>query len=241
MLGNRIVKEKQLNLHGLELLVQYKLVKNITLRLKADNTIQLSVPYKITDAQLMHFLEEKEGWLRSKLAARKQQPERYVMGELPFDGEHIWLWGERIDCRFEVDKKAGISFWQTPDCLRFVAPYELTQEDRLVFVESWYMYQIREEGKQLLDSWQKRMGVHYTGLKVHTMKTRWGSCNVRSGRINLNALLACWPKQCLELIVVHELTHLLEASHSQRFYEILSSQLPDWQQRKQLLESFQPL
>lgn len=241
MLGNRIVKEEKIFLHGLEILVQYKLVKNITVRINADKGIRMSVPYKITDRQLCSFMEQHEDWLRAKAEQVTQQPERYVMGEIPFDGEHIWLWGQRVDCCFEVDKKAGISFWQTPDCLRFVAPHELTQEQKIELVESWYMYQIREEGKRLLDSWQKRMGVHYTGLRVHTMKTRWGSCNVRSGRINLNALLACWPKQCLELIVVHELTHLLEANHGQRFHALMSNHLPDWKQRTQLLESFQPL
>lgn len=241
MLGNRIVKEEEISLHGLQILVQYKLVKNITLRIKADNQIQLSVPYKISAMQLHSFLNEKEEWLRAKLAGREQQPERYIMGEIPFDGAHIWLWGEKLRCCFEIDKKAGISFWQTPDCLRFIAPHELTAEQKLELVESWYMYQIREEGRRLLESWQKKMGVSYKGLKVHTMKTRWGSCNVRSGRINLNALLACWPPDCLELIVVHELTHLLETAHNKRFYDIMAQYLPDWQSRKQLLESFQPL
>ena len=241
MLGNRIVKEEKIFLHGLEILVQYKLVKNITVRINANNGIRMSVPYKITDRQLCSFMEQHEDWLRAKTEQLAQQLERYVMGEIPFDGEYIWLWGEKLKCCFEVDKKAGISFWQTPDCLRFIAPHELTAEQKLELVESWYMYQIREEGRRLLDSWQSKMGVHYTGLKVYTMKTRWGSCNVRSGRINLNALLACWPKQCLELIVVHELTHLLEANHGQHFHALMSTHLPDWKQRTQLLESFQPL
>lgn len=241
MLGNRIVKEEIFSLHGLEILVQYKLVKNITVRINANQGIRMSVPYKITDRQLCSFMEQHEDWLRAKVEQLEQQPERYIMGEIPFDGQHIWLWGEKLKCCFEIDKKAGISFWQTPDCLRFIAPHELSPEQKLELVESWYMYQIREEGRHLLDSWQQKLGVHYTGLRVHTMKTRWGSCNVRSGRINLNALLACWPKDCLELIVVHELTHLLEANHGQRFHALMSNHLPDWKQRTQLLESFQPL
>ena len=59
--------------------------------------------------------------------------------------------------------------------------------------------------------------------------------------INLNALLACWPRECLEYIVVHELTHLLEASHSPRFHALVAKALPEWKQRKRILESFQPL
>lgn len=242
MAGRAIIKEKLISLHGLEILVQYKLVKNITLRVCADNRIKLSVPYIITDRELHSFLAEKEAWLRSKLELRRQRPEkRYLMGEVPFDGKHIWLWGEKIACCFEVEKKAKINFRLTPDCLRFTAPRELTEEQKLELVESWYMYQVREAGSRLLDSWQKKIGVRYTGLHVHTMKTRWGSCNVCSGRINLNALLACWPRECLEYIVVHELTHLLEPNHSPRFHALVGKALPEWKQRKRILESFQPV
>ena len=110
MAGRAIIKEKLISLHGLEILVQYKLVKNITLRVCADNRIKLSVPYIITDRELHSFLAEKEAWLHSKLELRRQRPEkRYLMGEVPFDGEHIWLWGEKIACCFEVEKKAKIN------------------------------------------------------------------------------------------------------------------------------------
>lgn len=242
MAGNSIIKERLVSLHGLEILVQYKLVKNITLRIKPDGRVQLSVPYAISNKFLYEFLSEKEAWLRSKLSQRAQRrEERYTMGELPFDGEHIWLWGEKLRCSFEVDKKAGISFWKTPDCLRFIAPQELTAEQKRDLVESWYIYQVREAGRRLLDMWQQKIGVRYNGFHVHRMKTRWGSCNVRTGRINLNALLACWPQECLEFIVVHELTHLLEANHTPRFHALVGKALPEWKERKRLLESFQPL
>lgn len=73
------------------------------------------------------------------------------------------------------------------------------------------------------------------------MKTRWGSCNVRTGSINLNTLLACWPQECLEYIVVHELAHLHEANHSPRFHAIVERYLPEWRERKKKLAAFKPL
>lgn len=236
-----IIKEKLLSLHGIEILAQYKLVKNITLRVKADGRVLLSVPYTISDGLLHEFLAEKEGWLRSKLTARSSQPkQRYIMGEIPFDGVHVWLWGEKLRCIFIVDRSAKTSFAHTADGVRFTVPHELTPEQKLKLVESWYKYQVHEAGTRFLDSWQQKMGVHYTGLKVHAMKTRWGSCNIRTGGINLNALLACWPQECLEYIVVHELTHLLEANHSPRFHALVGKFLPVWRERKKVLENFEP-
>lgn len=240
-MAGSVIKEKLISLHGIEILVQYKLVKNITLRVKADGRAQLSVPYAISDRFLHEFLSEKEAWLRSKLTQRASQPrQHYIMGEVPFDGEHIWLWGKKMQCKFSVATQAKVDFLLKENYLQFTVPHELTDTQKLQLIEAWYKHQVCEEGRKFLDSWQQKMGVHYTGLKVHTMKTRWGSCNVRSGSINLNALLACWPKECLEYIVVHELTHLLEANHSPRFHALVGKFLPMWRERKKILESFEP-
>lgn len=237
-----VIKEKQLSWRGLTLLVQYKLVKNITLRIKRDCTVQLTAPYGITQRELLYFLSDKEAWVKEKLALmqKKTAQERYIMGEIPFEGEHVWLWGRRLPCRFTLVKNGNYDYKLTPEGLSFTVKHQLTQEQQEKLIEAMYAYEVRVEGEKLLAYWQQRMGVRYTGLKVHVMKTRWGSCNVRTGGINLNTLLACWPKECLEYIVVHELTHLLEANHSPRFHQLVGSFLPQWRERKKLLESFQP-
>ena len=108
-------------------------------------------------------------------------------------------------------------------------------------MEFFYKQEVFNKGAQLMAAWAKKMGVRPTGIKVHRMKTRWGSCNVRTGSINLNTLLACWPQECLEYIVVHELAHLQEANHSPRFHAIVERYLPQWRERKKLLEDFKPV
>ena len=238
-----VIRQEQLSWRGLTLVVQYKLVKNITLRIKRDCTVQLTAPYGITQRELLHFLSDKEDWVREKLALMQQEAanERYAMGEIPFDGEHVWLWGRRLSCRFLLVKNGNYDYKLTPEGVSFTVKRQLTQKQQADLVGAMYAYEVRTEGAKLISQWQQRMGVHCTGLKVHVMKTRWGSCNVRTGGINLNTLLACWPKECLEYIVVHELAHLLEANHSPRFHRIVGSFLPDWRERKRLLESFQPV
>lgn len=237
------IREKLLTWQGIIILVQYKLVKNITLRVKADNSVQLTVPYGISERYLQEFLKAKEAWLRSKLALRAQEKQKphYSMGEIPFDGEHAWLWGEKLTCRFFVQAKAKVQFTLAAGVLSFTVPRKLTGEQQRELLKNWYAYQVRCAAAELINLWQQRMGVRCTGLKVHVMKTRWGSCNVRTGGINLNTLLACWPKPCLEYIVVHELAHLLETNHTPRFHALVGQFLPVWRERKQLLESFKPL
>lgn len=84
----------------------------------------------------------------------------------------------------------------------------------------------------LVEKWAPAMGVVPGKLAYRNMVSRWGSCNVRTGRICINVQLAAHPPECLEYVVVHELCHLLEASHGPRFKALMDSFLPDWRARE---------
>ena len=238
-MNSRIIRETVLNLHGLKIKLQFKLVKNITLRIKETGDIFLTAPVGMSLSEVQQFLESREQWLRQKLQ-QKQAP-KYSMGELPFDGQHVWLWGKRLPAHFLLRGKTHGTYEVQADAVNFYYRSELSEKARCAFVEFFYKQKVSGRGEQLLQAWEKKMGVHHTGLKVHRMKTRWGSCNVRTGGINLNTLLACWPQECLEYIVVHELAHLHEANHSPRFHAIVERYLPEWRERKKLLVAFKPL
>ena len=244
-MNSRIIRETVLSLHGLKIKLRFKLVKNITLRIKETGDIFLTAPLGMSISEVQQFLESKEQWLRQKLQlvlqAQQKQEKKYSMGELPFDGQHVWLWGRRLPTRFLLSGKKHGTYEVQADAVCFYYRSELCKEAWCAFVEFFYKQEVLYSGAQLMAVWAKKMGVRPTGLKVHRMKTRWGSCNVRTGSINLNTLLACWPKECLEYIVVHELAHLQEANHSPRFHAIVERYLPEWRERKKLLEDFKPV
>lgn len=79
------------------------------------------------------------------------------------------------------------------------------------------------------------MSVKVQRLFVQRMKTKWGSCSNAAGTIRLNTELAKKPRECLEYLVVHELAHLIEPTHNERFLRILSDALPQWRHRRELL------
>lgn len=246
-MNSRIIRETVLSLHGLKIKLRFKLVKNITLRIKETGDIFLTAPIGMSLSEVQQFLESREQWLRQKLqlvlqaqSQQKQEP-KYSMGELPFDGQHVWLWGKRLPAHFLLSGKKHGTYEVQADAVNFYYRSELSEEGKSAFVEFFYKQEVTNKGSVLLVDWGNKMGVHPTGLKVHRMKTRWGSCNVRTGGINLNTLLACWPQECLEYIVVHELAHLHEANHSPRFHAIVERYLPEWRERKKLLEAFKPL
>ena len=94
---------------------------------------------------------------------------------------------------------------------------------------------LQKEILRLAAYWEPLMGVHCTGWQLREMKTRWGSCTVQTGKIRLNLRLARKPEACLEYVLVHELCHLLEPSHNARFHGLMDKFLPDWRERKLLL------
>jgi predicted metal-dependent hydrolase len=80
----------------------------------------------------------------------------------------------------------------------------------------------------LIEQREAQMGVSVNAYGIKAMKTRWGSCNPRAGRIWLNLYLIHKPRICLEAVLVHEMVHLLEPSHNQRFYALMTQFMPEW-------------
>ena len=102
-------------------------------------------------------------------------------------------------------------------------------EKRQALLDAWYRTQVREAAQPLLRKWQAIMGVQPGKLLVQRMKTKWGSCNPQTGLIRLNTDLAKKPPEHLEYVIVHELAHLIEASHNARFVSLMNLLMPKWQ------------
>jgi type I restriction enzyme R subunit len=109
-----------------------------------------------------------------------------------------------------------------------VRPATSDQKKQAV-LDEWYRRQLKEAALPLIAKWEPRMGVKVRRLFVQQMKTKWGSCNPASASIRLNTDLAKKPHECLEYIVVHEMVHLLERSHNERFVAWMDRFMPKWQ------------
>ncbi len=107
-------------------------------------------------------------------------------------------------------------------------PPRTGEEKRQTLVEAWYREQLKEAVPPLLARWQVLLGVSVQRFFVQRMKTRWGSCNARTGTIRLNTELAKKPRGCLEYLVVHEMIHLIEPTHNARFVALIDGAMPQW-------------
>lgn len=130
----------------------------------------------------------------------------------------------------------------TDGTLSVSAPYGMSDTEIRKFVESksdWIERTIQEMlvARQLKEQ-EPVMGVKSAGFTIKKMKTRWGSCNVKSHHLNFNLLLAKVPPECAEYVVVHELTHLLEPSHNARFWSLMEHYLPGSKKLRKQLAGF---
>lgn len=106
------------------------------------------------------------------------------------------------------------------------------------FMEREIRLELKRQLQRLIDKWEPVMGVKSAGFTIKKMKTRWGSCNVKSHHLNFNLLLAKVPPECAEYVVVHELTHLLDPSHNARFWSLMEYYLPGSKELRKQLAGF---
>ena len=106
---------------------------------------------------------------------------------------------------------------------------------RQVILDEWYRQRLKEIVPVLITQYENAMKVQVSEFGIKKMKTRWGTCSIRAKRIWLNLELAKKPIECLEYVVVHELVHILERKHNERFIALMDKYLPKWRFHKEEL------
>jgi len=105
---------------------------------------------------------------------------------------------------------------------------DTSAQNRRSVLNEWYRKKLKETVPEIIEKYEKLMGVEVNEFGIKKMKTRWGSCNPKAKRIWLNLELAKKPADCVEYVVVHEIVHLLEPSHNARFVAFMDKYMPKW-------------
>lgn len=215
--------------------VRRKAIKNLHISvLPPSGVVRVSAPLKMSDDAVKMAVANRLQWIKKQQRAFKNQAretEREIVS-----GESHYLWGKRY--LLEVLPTTGKHSLEVEHrkIKLFVRPNTDLKKQTAV-IESFYRNELKREIAKLLEKWQPKMGVVAKRFGVKKMKTLWGSCNTDTASIWLNLELAKKPPECLEYVVVHELTHLLERHHNARFMAHMDNFLPNWQIIKQRLNA----
>jgi predicted metal-dependent hydrolase len=224
---------KQIVVSNIPIELERKKIKNMYLKVvPPDGRIRISAPLRMSSDEIERFVAAKLDWIRqqqSKLADRHtHQVSSYE------DGEELYCRGRKY--RLAVMETASRpEVCPEGDRLVLYTKENSTPESRKKAIDRWYREVLAKEIPPLLHKWEKIIGVKAEGFSIRDMKTRWGTCNIRSRNICLNLQLAKKPPECLEYVVVHELVHLLEKSHNSVFKAYLDRFLPGWRSIKKEL------
>ncbi|MEI6543623.1 MAG: SprT family zinc-dependent metalloprotease [Methylococcales bacterium] len=225
----------QIHLGEMAVDVVFKDIKNIHLSVyPPEGKVRISAPLRLNIDTIRVFAITKLAWIRqqqAKLRAQHRETPREYLNR-----ESHYVWGKRYLLKvIELDALPKIELDHHQIQLH-VRP-ATTQEQKQILIEHWYRETIKDAIQSLIMKWEPIMGVKVERFFVQRMKTRWGSCNPLAKSIRLNTDLAKKPPECLEYIVVHEMTHLLEPSHNQRFISLMDEFLPKWRFYKEALNN----
>ncbi len=211
---------------GISIEVSRKRIKNLYVRVNRNTgLVRVSCPYMISDHALEQFILSRLKWIENQITkanSRKQKTVlKYVSGEkIYFEGREYSLVLKEVKAKEKVEKIDNTIIMSIKNSSTIVKRQEL--------LEAWYRYQLKERIPKLIEKYETKMGVRVKEFRIKKMKTRWGTCNIRVGRIWLSLELAKKSLGCLEMVVVHEMVHLLERLHNRRFYNFMEEFMPDW-------------
>lgn len=231
-----VIDTRHLTVSGIRVEVVRKDIKNLHLGVyPPQGRVRVAAPLVISDEAVRLAVIDKLGWIKRQKAKFSEQA-RQSQREL-VNGESHYFLGRRYRLRVhEVDAPARVAVRGVASLDLFVRPDSLPAQRESVLLH-WYREQIKLLIPPLLEKWQPIIGVQAKQWGIKRMKTKWGSCNPTAQRVWLNLELAKKPVLCLEYIVVHELVHLLERKHTERFTVLMDGFMPNWRVCRETLNS----
>lgn len=210
-----------------------KKIKNMHLSvLPPDGRVRVSAPETLTDEAIVMFVRTKLGWIKKqqdKFELQPRQSERQYIS-----GETLYVWGRQYFLQVEYSYK-GNSLVLSGDKAILTVRKESTPKQRENFVNEWYREKLKTEVDKYLPKWERITGLKCSSWQSKYMTTKWGTCNTSTQKIWLNLQLAKKPIECLEYVILHELAHLKVKDHGPKFVAILDGHMPQWQERRRLL------
>lgn len=225
-----------LTINELKIELVRKAIKNVHLSVHPPSgRVRISAPRWVNKDVIRAFAISKLPWIRKHQQKIERQareaPREYLERESHF------LWGKRYLLTVEQFSDR----WQVQlkhDRLHINVHPTASYDKKKKIVEQWSRKILKDAIKELLSRWEESIGVSVRYWGVKKMKTKWGSCNTKQQRIWLNLDLVRKPPECLEYVLVHELVHLLERKHNERFVAFMDSFLPKWKSIKKELNAY---
>jgi predicted metal-dependent hydrolase len=195
--------------------------------------VRVAVPLRLNDEAVRLAVISRLSWI-SRQRAHFEQQDRQSQREM-VTGESHYVQGRRYRLNvIEYDGKPSVRLRGNSIIELRVRPHS-SRREREHILNRWYRAFLRDQLTELVPKWETLIGVRVAECGIRKMKTRWGTCNTAAGHISINLELAKKPATCLEYILVHEMVHLFERHHNNRFREYIERFVPQWRLHRDVL------
>ena len=224
-----------IHLGALSITVTFKSVKNVHLSVHPpEGKVTLVAPLGTRLEVARAYASSKLRWIRQQqaqlVAQARETPRQFVTRESHY------VWGRRyLLTVVEKDTPPSVKMDHRRITLSVRPGTDAGKRDAIY--QRWQRSLLHEVIPPLIERWEKRIGVKVDGFFLQRMKTKWGGCNHSRAHIRLNTELVKKPRDLLEYVVVHEMIHLLEPTHSERFVALLTQHYPAWKEARSELNA----
>ena len=225
------MKGHRIDVGGTPVEVVRKDIKNLHVGVyPPSGRVRVAAPLHLDDDAVRLAVISRLGWIRRRQAEFERQ-ERQSQREF-VTGESHYFDGRRY--RLDVVERRGTPSVRLLNNTRMglqVQP-SADRDAREAVLHRWYRRQLRDRVPSLVAKWEPKVGERVADVRIRKMKTRWGTCNPDARRVWLNLELAKKPPSCLEYVLVHEMVHLIERTHNDRFRCLMDDLMPQWRTRR---------
>jgi len=217
----------------IDFLVEYSARKTLGITVTPESDVLVKAPIDSSIDKIKAKILKKAAWIIKQqsffLSFQPKTPaRRYIGGET-----HLYL-GRQYLLKIETSKKDSVKLKG-----KFIEVNTSDKSKVKGLVKGWYLLHAKSKFKEiaqpLIDKFKKHK-VEPDSIVFREMPTRWGSCTPK-GKIILNPELIKAPKGCIEYVIIHELCHLIYHDHTQKFIDLQTKEMPDWEKWKSKLEN----
>jgi len=222
---------EQITINDIVIDVVRKNIKNVHLAVyPPTGRVRIAAPLTMNEDAIRLFAISKLAWIKRNQRKFENQ-ERIPQREYKQRESHYFQGKRYLLNIVETDQSPKVVLKNKKFIELHIKPNTSTAKRHEILTE-WYRSELKKSIPPLIEKWEKILNVKVNEWYVKQMKTKWGSCNIEKKRIWLNLELAKKPEHCLEYIIVHEMVHLLERHHNDRFLYFMDTYLPNWRQLK---------
>jgi predicted metal-dependent hydrolase len=217
--------------------------RKVLIKVHPDQRVVATVPFDASHETIQQAMTKRARWIWQNMQTFAKQQE-YVLPKRYKSGETQFYLGKRYVLKVDIDKESVPGVKLSRGKLNVTLKAALDNQANVVkgMLDDWYQFRAKAVFRERLNAmlpratWEKGI----PPFRVMAMKKQWGSCS-RKGQLMLNPHLVKAPKECIDYVVLHELCHIAEHNHSEKFWRLLTQVMPNWQEVKAKLDEMAEL